>query len=122
MLGRAADIVCKDRFPYEVAEAAEEVELLKNGGIGRYETFTHVDVRGEHGQRRGDIGYAVFFSRDDSQDRALSDGGSFGLLSGLGLGLWCCTFRNHHCREVFAPHEGVLDSRFRRYLVIPLLL
>ena len=42
--GMAADIVVSGVKPSEVANYAET--LLKNtGGIGRYATFTHVDVR-----------------------------------------------------------------------------
>ena len=42
--GRAADIVIPGLTPDEVAALAEP--LLANGGLGRYDTFTHVDVRG----------------------------------------------------------------------------
>lgn len=42
--GLAADIVVRDTAPEAVADYAET--LLKNkGGIGRYKTFTHIDVR-----------------------------------------------------------------------------
>lgn len=44
LYGTAADIVVTGIKPSEVAEYAET--LLKNtGGIGRYPTFTHIDVR-----------------------------------------------------------------------------
>ena len=44
LYGTAADIVINGIKPSEVADYAET--LLKNtGGIGRYPTFTHVDVR-----------------------------------------------------------------------------
>ena len=41
--GTAADIKVKGVAPEKVAAYAET--LLKTGGIGRYSTFTHVDVR-----------------------------------------------------------------------------
>lgn len=42
--GTAADIVVKDVSPERVAKYAETL-LPKTGGIGRYKTFTHIDVR-----------------------------------------------------------------------------
>jgi uncharacterized protein YcbK (DUF882 family) len=42
--GTAADIVVKGITPERVAKYAETL-LPKSGGIGRYKTFTHVDVR-----------------------------------------------------------------------------
>ncbi|MFA6721231.1 MAG: D-Ala-D-Ala carboxypeptidase family metallohydrolase [Candidatus Cloacimonadaceae bacterium] len=44
--GRAADIKVSGRSPREVADIAEKIEYFRYGGIGIYETFTHVDVRG----------------------------------------------------------------------------
>lgn len=44
MKGTAADIVVKDISPDRVAKYAETL-LPKTGGIGRYKTFTHIDVR-----------------------------------------------------------------------------
>lgn len=44
MKGTAADIVVKDVAPERVAMYAETL-LPKTGGIGRYKTFTHIDVR-----------------------------------------------------------------------------
>lgn len=44
MKGTAADIVVKDVAPERVAKYAETI-LPKTGGIGRYKTFTHIDVR-----------------------------------------------------------------------------
>jgi uncharacterized protein YcbK (DUF882 family) len=52
VLGRAADIEIDSAYPYTVAEAAETIPEFADGGIGRYETFTHVDVRGCYGQRK----------------------------------------------------------------------
>ncbi len=52
MLGRAADIQCDGSYPYAVAEAAEGVHPFDIGGIGRYDTFTHVDVRGCYGGKK----------------------------------------------------------------------
>lgn len=44
MKGTAADIQVADTMPESVADYAET--LLPNwGGIGRYKTFTHIDVR-----------------------------------------------------------------------------
>jgi len=45
VLGKAADIVIKDFTPKQVAEFAEKVPCFRNGGIGIYSTFTHVDTR-----------------------------------------------------------------------------
>jgi len=42
---RAADIKVKGVSPKDVADYAEEL-LRESGGVGRYGTFTHVDVRG----------------------------------------------------------------------------
>jgi len=47
--GNAADIVVKDVSPDEVADAIEfliNTGMLKEGGVGRYNTFTHYDIRG----------------------------------------------------------------------------
>ena len=47
--GRASDIVMEGVPPNEVADAIEfliEVGLMKEGGLGRYDTFTHYDIRG----------------------------------------------------------------------------
>ena len=42
--GMAADIVVRDIYPIKVAEYADKL-LGNKGGVGRYDTFTHVDVR-----------------------------------------------------------------------------
>ena len=47
--GTAADIVINDVSPDEVADAIEfliNTGMLKEGGVGRYNTFTHYDIRG----------------------------------------------------------------------------
>jgi uncharacterized protein YcbK (DUF882 family) len=47
--GRAADVVISGVDPNDVADAIEfliEVGLMKEGGVGRYDTFTHYDIRG----------------------------------------------------------------------------
>jgi len=44
LYGRAADIIVEGVAPSTVANAAESI--FSNGGLGRYKTFTHVDVRG----------------------------------------------------------------------------
>lgn len=49
VLGRAADIVVEGYTPDEVADAIEfliSTGLIKEGGVGRYNTFTHYDIRG----------------------------------------------------------------------------
>lgn len=45
--GMAADIVVKGLSPSRVADIIEdliELGLMKNGGLGRYDTFTHYDI------------------------------------------------------------------------------
>jgi len=42
--GRAADIVVKGVSPSDVAAFA--CDLVQHGGVGIYETFTHIDSRG----------------------------------------------------------------------------
>lgn len=42
--GRAADISVKDVSPKDVQAFAND--LIKFGGVGSYETFTHIDSRG----------------------------------------------------------------------------
>lgn len=50
--GKAADIKVKGIAPGKVADYAEM--LLKNrGGIGRYSTFTHIDVRAKKARWKG---------------------------------------------------------------------
>ena len=47
--GKAADIVVKDIKPKDVANLIEYLmdnEYILPGGIGRYDTFTHYDIRG----------------------------------------------------------------------------
>ena len=49
LLGKAADVVIRGVSPDETADAIEfliEVGLMKEGGVGRYDTFTHYDIRG----------------------------------------------------------------------------
>lgn len=50
--GRAADVIVPACSPGSVADTAEVVEDFERGGIGRYQNFTHVDVRGFYGKRR----------------------------------------------------------------------
>lgn len=48
-LGKAADIVVSGMTSDEVADTIEELMLedkMENGGLGRYNTFTHFDIRG----------------------------------------------------------------------------
>lgn len=44
--GTAADIRVAGMSPKKLAEYAEQIDVFKNGGIGTYSTFVHVDVRG----------------------------------------------------------------------------
>lgn len=47
--GKAADVVIDGVSPNEVADAIEfliDVGLMQEGGLGRYDTFTHYDIRG----------------------------------------------------------------------------
>ena len=47
--GKAADIVVKNLTPDEVAIALDKLQqggFIKCGGLGRYDTFTHIDIRG----------------------------------------------------------------------------
>ena len=49
VLGRAADITIKGVSPDDVADAIDfliATGMLKEGGVGRYNTFTHYDIRG----------------------------------------------------------------------------
>lgn len=50
--GKAADIVVKGVKPAEVAAYAEQL-MPSYGGVGRYSTFTHVDVRDEKSRWNG---------------------------------------------------------------------
>lgn len=52
LYGNAADIVVKGHTPSEVADYVEKI-LLNSGGIGRYQTFTHVDVRATKARWKG---------------------------------------------------------------------
>lgn len=46
MLGKAADVVSAKVSAKKVAALFETVPAFTNGGIGRYQTFTHADCRG----------------------------------------------------------------------------
>lgn len=51
LLGKAADLQVKGLDPKEVADLVEDLmksELITKGGVGRYSTFTHVDIRGNN--------------------------------------------------------------------------
>ena len=50
--GKAADIVVKGVKPSDVAAYAEQL-MPSYGGVGRYVTFTHVDVRDEKSRWNG---------------------------------------------------------------------
>lgn len=49
LLGKAADIQSGGISPKALADAIEsyiEQKCIKEGGVGRYDTFTHYDIRG----------------------------------------------------------------------------
>lgn len=52
LYGMAADIVVSGVSPLQVAEYAEKL-MPNTGGIGRYPTFTHIDVRKEKSRWNG---------------------------------------------------------------------
>jgi hypothetical protein len=45
MEGKAADLSGRKVIPGAIANQAEDVPAFRSGGIGRYPTFTHVDLR-----------------------------------------------------------------------------
>ncbi len=45
MSGKAADLSGRLVKPRAIARAAEQIPAFRMGGIGRYPTFTHVDIR-----------------------------------------------------------------------------
>lgn len=50
LLGKAADLVINGITPDEVADAIEfliDNKMMKQGGLGRYNSFTHYDIRGK---------------------------------------------------------------------------
>ena len=58
VLGKAADIVVKGEDPADVARTIEMLirqGKMKQGGVGRYRTFTHYDI-GFNGKKRRWIG------------------------------------------------------------------
>lgn len=52
LIGKAADIKA-DLSPAQVAELAENIVKFASGGIGRYPTFTHLDIRGYRARWQG---------------------------------------------------------------------
>ena len=46
LLGMAADVWCSKWTPEGIAAQAEHIQVFKEGGIGIYNTFVHLDVRG----------------------------------------------------------------------------
>jgi zinc D-Ala-D-Ala carboxypeptidase len=46
MEGRAADIAVAGILPARLKDLAQQIPYFMDGGIGLYETFLHVDVRG----------------------------------------------------------------------------
>ena len=53
MKGLAADIRVEGMSPKSLATEAEKIAAFKNGGIGIYSTFVHVDVRGHRARWLG---------------------------------------------------------------------
>ena len=56
MLGKAADIVIDGYTPEQVATALDKLMeggFITKGGIGRYNTFTHFDIRGYEARWNG---------------------------------------------------------------------
>lgn len=58
LLAKAGDISCKniDWTPYQLAKIIKsliELNLMKEGGIGVYDTFVHYDVRGNKARWNG---------------------------------------------------------------------
>jgi zinc D-Ala-D-Ala carboxypeptidase len=53
LYGRAADIRSPKLTPEQLAAEAERIPEFKNGGIGIYKTFVHVDVRGFRARWQG---------------------------------------------------------------------
>lgn len=53
LCGRAADIRCDELTPKELAKCAEMIPEFDKGGIGTYDTFVHVDVRGKRARWKG---------------------------------------------------------------------
>ena len=51
--GRAADIVVEDATPAEIADWLDRQPWADRIGLGRYETFTHVDTRGTRARWTG---------------------------------------------------------------------
>ena len=51
--GYAADIRVDGLTPKELMRAAEQIKVFRYGGIGLYDTFIHVDVRGHKARWRG---------------------------------------------------------------------
>lgn len=52
----AADIIVDGMTPQEVADSIEELisqGKMKEGGLGRYNTFTHYDIRGYNARWNG---------------------------------------------------------------------
>lgn len=48
-LGLAVDIVVKDKTPdevYDFINKLSQLNMIAKGGLGKYDTFTHFDIRG----------------------------------------------------------------------------
>ncbi|QDP54281.1 MAG: putative peptidase M15 [Prokaryotic dsDNA virus sp.] len=51
LLGKASDLQVKNTTPDEVANAIDKLQqggFIKKGGLGRYNSFTHYDIRGRN--------------------------------------------------------------------------
>ena len=53
MQGIAADIVVDGLTTSELARAANEIPAFRNGGIGTYITWVHIDIRKKRARWRG---------------------------------------------------------------------
>lgn len=53
MQGIAADIVVDGLTTSELSRAANEIKAFRNGGIGTYSTWVHVDIRKKRARWRG---------------------------------------------------------------------
>lgn len=53
LLGKAADIWIKDVAPQKIARQAVEIEAFRQGGIGVYDSFVHLDIRSNGPARWG---------------------------------------------------------------------
>lgn len=53
MTGKAADVLCEGVSVDTIRYAAESIPAFDDGGIGRYDSFTHLDTRNYRARWRG---------------------------------------------------------------------